>query len=65
MYSTLVKWIGSTTCTAAGNVLDGGSACAGALALNMGLVVLGLIAVGLTAMAINARRRARRDSYYV
>jgi hypothetical protein len=67
MYEALVRWIGSKTCTVAGDVgqvLDAGHACAGGQALNVGLVVVALLAVTIVVMVINARRRQRRDNNY-
>ncbi|MBL9096115.1 MAG: hypothetical protein JNK07_04245 [Alphaproteobacteria bacterium] len=68
MYDKLVQWIGSKTCSVAGDlgqVLDAGQACASNHAWTMGLIVLGLVAFGLAVMVINARRRRRRDNYYI
>jgi hypothetical protein len=67
MYDTLVRWIGSKTCTVAGDVgqaLDAGHACASGQAGNVGLVVVALLALTVVVMVINARRRQRRDNNY-
>lgn len=68
MYNAAIKWIGSKTCSLAGNVtelVDVHIACTGVESWNMGVIVLGLAAVALAAMVINARRRQHRDSYFV
>jgi len=67
MYSTLIKWIGSTTCNLAGDVgtvLEAGKACASGQSLSMGLIVVGLAALSIGVMAINARRRLYRERGY-
>lgn len=67
MYNALVNWIGSKTCTVAGNigeVLNAGQVCANGQALNMGLVVVALLAFSIAVMTINARRRQLRDNNY-
>lgn len=67
MYDTLVRWIGSKTCSVAGDVgqaLDAGHACASGQAANVGVVVVALLALTIVVMVINARRRQRRDNNY-
>jgi hypothetical protein len=67
MYSTLIKWIGSTTCHVAGDigtVLEAGKACSSGQSLSMGLIVVGLVALSFTVMVINARRRLYRERGY-
>jgi hypothetical protein len=67
MYSTLIKWIGSTTCHIAGDistVLETGKACASGQSLSMGLIVAGLLALTFAVMVINARRRLYRERGY-
>ena len=68
MYNSLIQWIGSKTCSVAGDlttVLDAGNACAAGQAMNTGFVVLGLLAFTLVVTVINARRRQRRDNSYL
>ncbi|MDZ4870413.1 MAG: hypothetical protein SGI91_24065 [Alphaproteobacteria bacterium] len=65
MYNSLINWIGSKTCTAAGDIsslLDVNYGCASGQALNMGLIVLGFLAFSVLVITINARRRQRRDN---
>jgi hypothetical protein len=67
MYSTFIKWIGSKTCSVAGELgtaLDAGAACANGQSLTMGLIVAGLVALSLAVMVINARRRLYRERGY-
>ena len=67
MYSTLIKWIGSTTCHVAGDigtVLEAGKACASGQSMTMGLIVVGLLALTFAVMVINARRRLYRERGY-
>jgi hypothetical protein len=68
MYDTFITWIGSKSCTLAGNVaevLDAGTACTASQSWTMGVVVLSLAALSLTVMVINERRRVHRDNYYI
>jgi uncharacterized membrane protein len=65
MYNSLIQWIGSRTCTAAGDIsaiLEANYGCASGQALNMGLIVLGLLVFSVVVIAINARRRYHRDN---
>jgi hypothetical protein len=67
MYDQFIKWIGSKSCTLAGqvsDVLDAGSACAAAQSWNVGVVVLSLVALSATVMIINERRRRYRENFY-
>lgn len=67
MYSTLIKWIGSTTCNMAtdvSTVLEAGKACANNQSLNMGLVVVGLVTLYVAVKLISARRRLYRERGY-
>jgi hypothetical protein len=63
LHQMVVKWIGRAACD--GGAFAGiGSACKGAQAANMGMVVLVLLAMGLGATWLNIRRRRRRTEYF-
>lgn len=67
MYNTLIQWIGSKTCNAAGDLstlLDAGAACARGQSVNVGLLVLSFLALTAVVMIINARRRRHRENNY-
>lgn len=63
IHKLVAIWIGKTACH--GGALAGiGTACKGAQALNMGLVVLALVAMALAVTWINLRRKRRRAEEY-
>lgn len=62
LHQMLIKWIGKAACD--GGAYAGiGTACKGAEALNMGIVVLAVLALVLAAAWLNARRSRRRSAY--
>jgi hypothetical protein len=67
MYDVFIKWIGSKSCTLAGQVtevLDAGTACAASQSWNVGVAVLSLVALSATVSLINERRRRYRENFY-